>query len=149
MKKILFIFLAFIAVACVHTSESAEPISRSIDKEIVPSATIKMAISREHAKMYFGTLLPEFEVVIDTQTYKSEGFVQKDDHYEASVYYPCSKRCLETVTLSLTDKDKISLTLHCVPLDPEEPTVLDFELFLCNVDFNITVDPSFNGNNNM
>lgn len=149
MKKILILFLAFIAVACVHTSEPAEPISRSIAKEIVPSSTIKMTISREHAKMYFGTLLPEFEVVIGTQTYKSEGFVQKGDHYEASVYYPCSERCLETVTLNLTDKDKISLTLHSVPLDPEEPTVLGFELFLCDVGFNITIDPSFDGNNNM
>lgn len=144
MKKLVYILFTCIAISCTNAADNAT-LTKSGEKQISSPAyaQVIMTMSPSDAKMYFGSSLPSFEAVIATETYYSDGFVLKDGHYEASICFPCSKRTLQTITFNLIDEDTSSITLHCVPLNPEKPTVLDFELFLCNVDFNVSINPSF------
>ena len=103
-----------------------------------------MQITEQQAKLYYGTDLPEFEVSLHGYSYKSqEGFKRTDSRYEASVRFPYREKGLETLSVSLIDKSKISIVMDNVPIDPCEPTVLDFELFLCDMGFNITIDSDY------
>ena len=143
MRNILIFILALATVSCTLETDSADLSSRSANEEVPSCAIVTMTISQLHANMFFAASLPSFEAVIGTETYSSDGFVLTDGHYEASIFFPCSERTLQTITFNLTDEDTSSITLHCVPLNPEKPTVLDFELFLCNIDFNVSINPSF------
>ena len=146
MKKLVYILFTCIAISCTNAADNAT-LTKSGEKQISSPAyaQVIMTMSPSYAKTYFGSSLPSFEAVIGTDTFRSEGFALKDGRYEASVLYPCPEKCLQTVTLSLIHNEKSTITLYSVPLDPKEPTVLDFELFLCDVGFNIVIDPSFGG----
>lgn len=157
MKKITIISLLAVISACIIIPENnAEkfPVTKTEQKETRKdkpeeksnSTTIVMKISDKHMHQYFGLFLPEFQAEIIELNYCQSASFQKDDEgYSATLFVPCKERSLHDVTLSLIQKEIMSISINNVPLNPDSPCIFNFDFFLAEVSFNVSINPNYQG----